>query len=133
MVTAVSRFIEQVGSMIKGIPQHNYNSLGQTFDMYPPAGYYLVLNRIIASRWMHINLCMVTAVSRFIEQVGSMIKGIPQHNYNSLGQTFDMYPPAGYYLVLNRIIASRWMHINLYILASRHASVSASCLNFDGL
>ena len=27
--------------------------------------------------------CMVTAVSRFIEQVGSMIKGIPQHNYNS--------------------------------------------------
>ena len=25
--------------------------------------------------------CMVTAVSRFIEQVGSMIKEIPKHNY----------------------------------------------------
>jgi len=26
---------------------------------------------------------MVTAVSKFIEQVGSVIKGIPKHNYHS--------------------------------------------------
>ena len=46
---------------------------------------------------------MATAVSRFIEQIGSMIKGIPQHNYKlitpsnfkELAQTFDMHPPAG--------------------------------------
>ena len=40
-------------------------------------------------------------------------------------QTFDMHPPAGYYLVLNRITASRWMHIHLYILASRQVSLLA--------
>ena len=80
---------------------------------------------------------MVTAVSRFIEQVGSMIKGIPKHNYpthNTIfflaskskhAQTVHMHPPAGCYLVLNRILVSRWMHMNWYILANRQVSLLA--------
>ena len=64
---------------------------------------------------------MVTAVSRSIEQVGSMIEGtqntiiplITPSSFKVLAQIVDMHPLAGYYLVLNWItIASRWMHIN---------------------
>ena len=72
---------------------------------------------------------MVTVVSVFIEQVGSMIKGIPKLNksinasHNSIQlqratrdtcllkcMPVHMHPSAGYYLVLNRTIAGRWMH-----------------------
>jgi len=40
-------------------------------------------------------------------------------SFKELAQTFGMHPPSGYYLlaVLNQIIASRWMHMNWYILA----------------
>ena len=68
---------------------------------------------------------MVTAVSRSIEQVGSMIKGtqntiiplITPSSFKVLAQIVDMHPLTGYYLVLNRIIASRWMHI--YCIADK--------------
>ena len=74
---------------------------------------------------------MVTAVSKFIEQAGSMIKEfqntiiplITPSSFKELAQTVHMHPPAGYYLVLNRIITSRWMH--MYMLASRQVSLLA--------
>ena len=39
-----------------------------------------------------------------------------------------MHPFAGYYLVQNQIISSRWMHMNWWMLASRQVS-----LKLDGL
>ena len=74
---------------------------------------------------------------------GSMIKGIPKHNYHPstpsqfhlasdtcllANMSVHMHPSVGYYPVQNRIIASRWMHMNWYTLASRQVS-----LKLDGL
>ena len=49
----------------------------------------------------------------------------PDHSisFKELARIVHMHPSAGYYLVLNRIIASKWMHMNKYILASRQVSV----------
>ena len=70
---------------------------------------------------------MVTAVSGFIEQVGSMNKGIPKHKYhqpphNSIKlqrattdtcQQANLYKFIGNYSVQNWIIASRWLHMSV--------------------
>ena len=80
---------------------------------------------------------MVTAVSGFIEQVGSMITGSPKHNNKPASQPVSvhmhlsayisvrMHPSAGYYPVWNQIIAGRWMRMNWYTLASRQVSLLA--------
>ena len=74
---------------------------------------------------------MVTTVSQFIEQVGSMIKGASKHTLSSINpsnfkdpaQTLvsNLYQFIGNYPVPNQIISSRWMHMNWYLLASRKA------------
>ena len=68
---------------------------------------------------------------KFIEQVDSMIKGISKHNYhpstphNSIKlqissadtcQQANLYQFIGNYPVQNWIIASRWVHMNWYLL-----------------
>ena len=47
---------------------------------------------------------MVTAVSGFIEQVGSMIKGIPKHNH----------PPHNYTIKLQKASTDICQEANLY-------------------
>ena len=81
---------------------------------------------------------MVTAVSGFIEQVG-MIKEfqntiitinplIIPSSFKELAQTLAIKPTC---INQNWTIASRWMHMNWYMLASRQ--VSRLALKLDRL
>ena len=78
---------------------------------------------------------MVTAVSGFIEQVGSMIKEFQntiiinqphQASCKELAQTLVSKPTCNQFIgnspVQNWIIASRWMHMNGCMLASKQVS-----------
>ena len=77
---------------------------------------------------------MVTAVSGFIEQVGSMIKEFQNkvtihpklpsiqsyHPSTDTCQQANLYQFIGNYPIQNWISASRWMHMNWYMLGSKH-------------
>ena len=81
---------------------------------------------------------MVTAVSWFIEQFGSMVKEFRnliiiinpltiRSSFKELAQTLVKKPTCSYqfignYQVQNWIIYSRWMHMNWYMLASKQVS-----------
>ena len=70
--------------------------------------------------WLNYYKCMATGISGFIEQVGSMIRGIPKHELASTPvSVHSQYP------VQNQIIASRWLYMNWYLLASRQVSLLA--------
>ena len=67
----------------------------------------------------------------FIEQVNSIIKEfqntiigplITPSSFKELAPTVDLHLPASYFLVLNPIIATRWMHMNWYNWRPRYQS-----------
>ena len=77
-VTAVSGSIEQVGSVIKEIPKHNQLQRASrkllcywtSVCMHPSAGNFPVLNWRIASRWLHMNWCLLAVCASSLKLDG---------------------------------------------------------------